>query len=102
MRPAWQLLEQLLKDAKELTNQVFERYEKLVSDDLDKQKLNAEREDFNGVVQVVEQIISLSRANNNEEAAAILQGKGFPLQDNLAKKLNDHMEYNMLMASAGG
>jgi methyl-accepting chemotaxis protein len=94
-------IEQLLQDAKEMTTKGLSDYDKLVSDDTDKQMLATERESFTNLVRVAEEIIPLSRANKNEEARSILREKGFPLQDKLAKSLDEHMNYNMKMAQAG-
>jgi methyl-accepting chemotaxis protein len=94
-------IEQRLKDAQAMTDKGLNDYEKLVSDNTDKQMLATEREFFINFVQVVEQIQPLSRANKKEEARIMLREKGFPLQDKLAKALNDHMEYNIKMATAG-
>jgi methyl-accepting chemotaxis protein len=92
---------QILKKAQEMTNNAFNHYEKLVSDDTDKQKLTAERECFTSIVQIVEQALSLSHVNKNEEARDILREKGFPLQDRLADILNEHLECNIKMAGSG-
>jgi methyl-accepting chemotaxis protein len=75
-------------------------YEALLSDDKDKQMLADDRSLAADYFVANEQVLTLSRANKNEQARA-LQEKNKTLADKVKVALDAHMRYNEDLAKAG-
>jgi methyl-accepting chemotaxis protein len=95
------MIEEVLSKAQAKTEKALADYDKLVSDDTDRQMATANRDLFAQLVRAEQEVIVLSRANKNDEARLLLREKGFPVQEKLSKALEDHMAYNMKLAQAG-
>ncbi|WP_306549327.1 methyl-accepting chemotaxis protein [Desulfobulbus sp.] len=94
-------MEDLINKAQANTEKALADYEKLISDDTDRQMLATERGLFSDFVRAEQEMLPLSRANKTEEARFVLREKGLPAQEKLSKSLEEHMAYNMKLASAG-
>jgi methyl-accepting chemotaxis protein len=92
------MLEGLISDARAQTENALTEYEKLLSDDKDRQMLTTDRELFQELVRAIQDILPLSRANKNEEARLMLRERGLPVYQKLDKALDEHTQYNMQLA----
>lgn len=73
-------------------------YEKLISDDTDKQMFEKDRDALAKLTMIGEEALPLSRANKNEEARDAMIKKGFPAAIALGNIVNEHIAYNMKLA----
>ncbi|MGE4401179.1 MAG: methyl-accepting chemotaxis protein [Desulfobulbus sp.] len=95
------MIEGLIEKARQTTETAMVDYEKLLSDDTDRQMLSEDRSAFSDLVRAQEELIVLSRANKNEEARLLLREKGLPAQEKMSKLLKDHIDFNMQLAKKG-
>lgn len=80
----------------------LDEYAKLVSDEQDRQLLDADRKDINDYQQGAEAVLALSRNNQNEQARdamIVLQSRAIA---QLNASLSKHRDYNIKMATDGG
>ena len=95
------MIEELIKRDRSDTEKSLDEYEKLVSDDTDRRMLATDRDLFQQLTRAEEELITLSRANKNEEARMLLREKGLPVYEKLDKALEEHGDYNIKLAGQG-
>jgi len=93
-------IEEQIKKALEKTNKALADYDKLISDDTDRQMAKADQEALLILVRASDEAILLSRENKNEEAREMIN-KSAPARRALEKAIEDHIAYNMKMAADG-
>ncbi|MBF0412688.1 MAG: methyl-accepting chemotaxis protein [Desulfamplus sp.] len=99
---AMKAIEPKINEALKKANDGLTSYEKFLSDDTDRQMLQKDRDALSALVRAVEEALPLSRAQKDEDARNIMTVKGVPAQEELAKAIDDHIEYNMKLAADGG
>ncbi|MBF0303749.1 MAG: methyl-accepting chemotaxis protein [Desulfamplus sp.] len=92
-------IEQKIKAALEQANKAMSDYEKFIESDTDRQMLQKDLDALSELVKVAEEALLLSRANKNEEARDIMNKRGAPAQEALAKAIEEHMAYDMKQAA---
>jgi len=95
------MVEDLLATAQRSTEKALTDYDKLISDDTDRQMQAVNRDQFIQLTKLIQDVLQYSRVNNSEESRAILRDKGYPLQEKINKAFEDHIAYNMKLANTG-
>ena len=95
------MVEGLLATAQKDTEKALADYEKLISDDTDKQMHAINRDQFIQLTKLIQDVFQYSRVNNSDEARAVLRDRGYPLQEKINKAFDNHIAYNMKLANEG-
>jgi methyl-accepting chemotaxis protein len=91
-------LEQLLKVAQRNAQTELTNYQALISNNADRQKLAEDQAALDALVDVVEDVLPLSRVNQNEQARSILNARGSPAIVELQERLDKHVDFNENLA----
>ncbi|MGZ5581461.1 MAG: HAMP domain-containing methyl-accepting chemotaxis protein [Methylobacter sp.] len=93
-------IENKLKDARMKLDKAFKDFEPLISDDKDREFLEADKKLRDEYFVSLEQILELSRNNKNEDARDLLT-KAAPVAERLNEALDAHMQYNIDLGNKG-
>lgn len=90
--------EKKLDEDKAAMHQHIKAYEALLSDDRDRQYLEATKTLLADYFKTVDHALELSRTNRNTEARDYLLGTAYNTAQALAKNLSEHAQYNKTLA----
>jgi methyl-accepting chemotaxis protein len=94
-------IESKIKEAQDATAEAFKKYEPLISDDKDRQLLEANKALFAEYNQAIVPVLRLSRDNRTEQARDLMTVKAAPIAEKLNSAIEELIDYNEKLGQDG-